>query len=1430
MKKFNLTSRKDNLKHFQHPTAGKHPTTGKHPSTQKSVDYNQNVNENHPSQSQTDGFHLTTADQLMQQDLCKLKLNLFSMEITTRSKSLSNDLNEEAFNLKKASHQSQSVTTLQRPSRSPFTIRRVKAVKPDKITVSNNNNSQNGGLSSASKKRSVFHRRKSHSNDKSSYSSRDRRGLLFSSKNGRTSEKINFSDDNRSGTETPPKSTAASEKDPYKGDSVEVHVNKNTKGEEEGSSDQQQNNSSNDNTTKKNVLSLTLNLSDKSDVDELSDMESSNNNNNKPRRSASLKVPPRSAPVPLERKVSSPIISANHSTDSLPDLETPRTPNNSATRLKRDYHITDTEIAALRAIIKKADLYDQTVRERMFQVLKIDETDEADAEAIATKVVSDKEIESLKQRLFMSRKELDSYISFTKKMEREKRQSISEKEELETKIQWHERRLSRFENENKTLKQERANLMNQIYELRSKSSKESGHTRQKSVDVAALLSEQSELESSKQRFIHEADVFAQERTKYIKERQRLDEDNRKAHIRNVSLIAQVQHWEKTVKELETEKEDLKTRLSKMTRQSVDEQRKSISAGTLNNNNKLEKTDSIDETDSNNYSCLIETIKFDDSEINRLRKELESAEERYENLKNEFRNLEENQITIDHENMALRDTVNVLTNAKEDSDVRLNDIDTKYRESVTELKTLSIGAEELEKENLRLQKDFELVSSNLAELQQEAVEMELDQDAFKKFLEKLSMELQEKLGEEHVSKDTQADSLQEQAEIVGREIVAHLNPSRKLQEDYEAMKEDKEDLEEEIQFLKFALSNRMEIKSMQKPVEKCDCSKEKEVLKRDYEEAMGRLESLEDEVNRLHQDKQQLLMSFLNLQASQRSSRDVSRIDVGMTTDDDLSDEEGTQSSGSYHSSRRNTGTSSNGDTSDLQERLEDALNQIERLEIEREEMLESLCKQADANNALKDEIEDLKNGGNGGGSSSNVDTRPSSRTGSRPNSAISKSESMASISSERCPNCIENTNEIRKYLSIIEELTEDKLRLERMLNDLELDKDKAESDLAKLTEDFCQMESEMTLVDSEKESTVRSAKEETKLLLRNMQSLQEENQLLEENLKNLDEDRREVLQNLKQAEEDRLGFIRTLQLITEQKESVEEQVELLKAENETLKTGVTGNSIVSPSDLPKAINRCDDVINEHEESGGDIAGQEDFELVQRLLSQEQKADLHLALKRSISTPLGDSVTPTTERAPLERYHSTAVTSPREHPIRRADSVEDIATGEDENKELARQLISLKNEILLFKTKNIELNKSLERSNTLLREERKRRLSERSPATTPVKEYTNVEVDVQQQQQELPLNTITELPDMGERADYVPTRRLSGERRRSAEFKLSEELLTRPRLSSGSFISEDEVANRRKLYGQRKSSMSLDEMYNLFGVTEKNNMETKVLPM
>ncbi len=56
---------------------------------------------------------------------------------------------------------------------------------------------------------------------------------------------------------------------------------------------------------------------------------------------------------------------------------------------------------------------------------------------------------------------------------------------------------------------------------------------------------------------------------------------------------------------------------------------------------------------------------------------------------------------------------------------------------------------------------------------------------------------------------------------------------------------------------------------------CDCSSEKEMMKRELEEASSIIDHLEDEVKRLHDDKQSLLLSFLNLQAASRS-REPSR--------------------------------------------------------------------------------------------------------------------------------------------------------------------------------------------------------------------------------------------------------------------------------------------------------------------------------------------------------------------------------------------------------------------------------------------------------------------------------------------------------------------------------------------------------------------------
>lgn len=208
----------------------------------------------------------------------------------------------------------------------------------------------------------------------------------------------------------------------------------------------------------------------------------------------------------------------------------------------------------------------------------------------------------------------------------------------------------------------------------------------------------------------------------------------------------------------------------------------------------------------------------------------------------------------------------------------------------------------------------------------------------------------------------------------------------------------------------------------------------------------------------------------------------------------------------------------------------------------------------------------------------------------------------------------------------------------------------------------------------------------------------------------------------------------------------------------------------------------------------------DFDLVEKLLSNEQKASLHQALKRSKSTPPVDPVPP--QKAPLERFFSNASNnSPREFPMRKADSLDNVAMDEtNQEDQLRQQVDSLKNEILFFKAQNKELNKSLERSNTLLHEEKKRRLSERSVSGSSLRDSINGDLEGQQ----LSLKTIAELTD-GERDTS------------SSSFR------SRP---SGSFIADDEASQKRKIYGQRKSSISLDEMYDLFGVDKTNDSSKK----
>lgn len=354
--------------------------------------------------------------------------------------------------------------------------------------------------------------------------------------------------------------------------------------------------------------------------------------------------------------------------------------------------------------------------------------------------------------------------------------------------------------------------------------------------------------------------------------------------------------------------------------------------------------------------------------------------------------------------------------------------------------------------------------------------------------------------------------------------------------------------------------------MQQPaMQKCDCSKQKEILKSERDEAQNKLTALENEVNRLHQDKQQLLMSFLNLQASQRS-REVSKSEVNSSTDDNVTDDEDeteteydseeyekSQPDSLNDSSRKSSFSDiawKQNQVSNCKENFtfdnsedtaicfQEMSKKNERLELERAAMLDSLCKQVERNNTLVAELDDLKN-------------KNQTKQKSRPSSLISHSDSLNSLVSDKCSQCASSGTEIRHYLSILEQLTEDKLRLEKLNSDLEYECGMSKAEVEKLNNKLCSLDTNSIQVDSEVE--LRKLKKDKELLVQKIQALEQENFILEDNFKKLRDDKADILDKLHQCEEDRFGFIRTLSLITEQRETLEKELLEAKEENKLIK-------------------------------------------------------------------------------------------------------------------------------------------------------------------------------------------------------------------------------------------------------------------------------------
>ena len=95
----------------------------------------------------------------------------------------------------------------------------------------------------------------------------------------------------------------------------------------------------------------------------------------------------------------------------------------------------------------------------------------------------------------------------------------------------------------------------------------------------------------------------------------------------------------------------------------------------------------------------------------------------------------------------------------------------------------------EKQHDELASQLDETNTKMIDMKRREVELESEKVAFQKFIEMLSLEMEERLGEEIVSTDTEANSLQEKADLLGKQISAHLTPSRKIQENVQDLKEE-----------------------------------------------------------------------------------------------------------------------------------------------------------------------------------------------------------------------------------------------------------------------------------------------------------------------------------------------------------------------------------------------------------------------------------------------------------------------------------------------------------------------------------------------------------------------------------------------------------------------------------------------------------------
>ena len=192
------------------------------------------------------------------------------------------------------------------------------------------------------------------------------------------------------------------------------------------------------------------------------------------------------------------------------------------------------------------------------------------------------------------------------------------------------------------------------------------------------------------------------------------------------------------------------------------------------------------------SQMLARVKSSEDDRSKTNEEASGLKKKIDEVTRDNRLLTEEKLNLEYELMALQDSMKNDQKARNETEIKLAENDTKLHHTQVELKRTNENVTRYKDERKELVTRIDEMNAKISDMQRNEVEIESDRVAFEKFIEMLSLEMEERLGEEIVSNDTEATSLQDKADQLGKQISAHLTPNRKIQENFQDLKEEVSD--------------------------------------------------------------------------------------------------------------------------------------------------------------------------------------------------------------------------------------------------------------------------------------------------------------------------------------------------------------------------------------------------------------------------------------------------------------------------------------------------------------------------------------------------------------------------------------------------------------------------------------------------------------